>query len=189
MFLTTKKDTQILQMLYQLLVSYKHCAPFPEEGTDEQNRLARIVANTLHDLNPVWTGFVSQRALQYIVFNNASIGTLCYEHFKSRQKCGKDTLDFIKHNNPDQKQFNTFIGKMCLTHRTLRNENTNVEQYQRTCDHWVDAYQLADIKLIDVGVRKQLRFEHLRNCKGVDPTPLQTVDQIIHDPKRYEPNN
>lgn len=142
---------------------------------------ARGISCALHDMPPIWTGYMSRAAIVEVCNGNIQVGNLTNEHFSSRQRSAREIIQYFSQHNPTFNQFLTYTIKHCLVHKVLPFENHNLVKYQRQHADWKDAYYYAGIELIKIHMEgtKRCTQARVRNHRFNEPTDYSVIEQEL----------
>lgn len=153
---------------------------YPE---DELNVVARNIGNSIHDIGPFFSGYISKRALEVkMVYYGKNESKeldkkIVNEHFHGRQNAGQTIVHhFIRHPDTSFDEFKKLLEPYCMVHITTGQENAALSKYQNAGMSWWDSYTSCGIELIDVGTDHMLTKKYLTqflppNGKFIHVTP------------------
>lgn len=125
------------------------------------NDVARIVGNSIYDIGPFFTGYISETAIARKL-NDKGYAPVD-EHFMSRQQSGKlIILSMMQYKDMSFDQFLGVLEPHCCTHKTTKEENIQLIPFQQRGLKWDDCYKHAGIKLVHVGTDHRLTRKYLQ---------------------------
>lgn len=96
------------------------------------------------------------------------------EHFFGRNAAGEIFLETFKDYDPTFNEFCQFIIDYGSYHYTTSEENQRVKQTFKVAKDWIEAYELAGVKLWEVQVVKKGRLiAELQRVRQLDETELR----------------
>lgn len=174
----TQPNTNRAQLMYDQLSS-NFCQHYNKEMMEV---FARDISNTLHDMTPIWTNYMSQKSVIEVCDGSKKLSELTDEHFLSRQQSGREIIQYFLQHDPTFNQFLVYITNHRLVHKVLPYENHNLVKYQRQYSNWKEAYYYAGIELIKIDMEGKKRCTRTRveRYRDVEPTNYSDIEQELH---------